>query len=159
MVQGWFKNQLLKWSCKINFLEWSCINQLFMQLWLFPTFHGSGMFQGWSGDGSGMVRGWFSDGSGMVQWWFMLIVGCMLLMVACNLLIVVCILSIVVYSLPIWLWNFASFGSNCNYKFLNVSSKCTLAMIVCFMMTYTTSKRKAKPNSSSSVAESNRDES
>ena len=54
---------------------------------------------------------------------------------------------------------FASFGSNCNYKFLNVSSKCTLAMIVCFMMTYTTSKRKAKPNSSSSVAESNREES
>ena len=51
---------------------------------------------------------------------------------------------------------YAIFGSTCTYNF---SSMCTLAMILCFIMTCATRNRKAKPDSSSIVGESNRDES
>ena len=50
----------------------------------------------------------------------------------------------------------ASFGSTCTYNF---SSMCTLAMILCFMMTHATRKCKARPDSSPNVGESKMDES
>ena len=51
---------------------------------------------------------------------------------------------------------YAIFGSTCTYNF---SSMCTLAMILCFMMTHATGKCKAKPDSSPNVGESKMDES
>ena len=51
---------------------------------------------------------------------------------------------------------YAVFGSTCTYNF---SSMCTLAMILCFMMTHATGKCKAKPDSSPNVGESKMDES
>ena len=51
---------------------------------------------------------------------------------------------------------YAIFGSTCTYNF---SSICTLAMILCFLMTCATRNRKAKPDSSSIVGKSNRNES
>ena len=51
---------------------------------------------------------------------------------------------------------YAIFGSTCTYNF---SSMSTLAMLLCFIMTCATRNLKAKPNSSSNVGESKRDES
>ena len=51
---------------------------------------------------------------------------------------------------------YAIFGSTCTSNFL---SMCTLAMILCFMMTHATRKCKAKPDSSPNVGESKMDES
>ena len=53
---------------------------------------------------------------------------------------------------------YAIFCSTCTYNFY-FSSICTLAMILCFIMTCGTRNRKAKPDSSSNVGESIRDES